>query len=155
MESAGQYVVCVVAAALICGVISCFFENGTGKTLIRMLCGLFLTVTALSPIVKLDLSAVTAYGAQYSDAGANAASVGEKMAQEARLVLIKQQTEAYILDKAAQLNTDVTVEVTVGEEQAIVEAKFCGHISPYARMCLEEILESDLGITKENQIWTG
>ncbi len=155
MEGARQYVVCVVAAALICGVLSSFFEEGAGKTLIRMLCGLFLTVTALSPIVNMDLSALTAYGTQYFDVGDEAASRGEKMAQDAKLAIIKQQMEAYILDKASQLDADVTVEVTVGEDQTIVEVKFSGHISPYARMCLEEILESDLGITKENQIWTG
>jgi hypothetical protein len=36
-----------------------------------------------------------------------------------------------------------------------VEVRLSGDISPYIKTRLQSILEDDLGISKENQIWTG
>ena len=69
--------------------------------------------------------------------------------------IIKAETEAYILDKASQLNVELSVEVTIDEENIPTAVTLSGEVSPYARRQLQEIIESDLGIAKENQRWTG
>ena len=155
MEGLRQYVISVAAAALICGIVSGMVQNGAAKELVRLLCGLFLAVTALHPLVKLDLSNLGEFVLPYTQEAESVAAMGENMARESMADIIKAESEAYILDKAAELNAEITAQITVGDDQAPAAAKLSGEVSPYARQRLEKILESDLGIAKENQLWTG
>ena len=155
MEGLRQYVISVAAAALICGIVSGMVQNGAAKELVRLLCGLFLAVTALHPLVKLDLSNLGEFALPYTQEAESVAAMGENMARESMADIIKAESEAYILDKAAELNAEITAQITVGDYQAPTAAKLSGEVSPYARQRLEKILESDLGIAKENQLWTG
>lgn len=155
MTGVRQYVISLVTAALICGILSGFFENGATKQLIKLLCALFLTFTAISPVTDIDLAGLTEYMQSYSAQAENTAAMGERMAEEAMTDIIKTKAESYILDKAADLQAEITAEVFVDDHNIPTEAKLSGEISPYAKERLKEILESDLGITKENQIWIG
>lgn len=155
MDGLRQYVISVVAAALICGILSGFFNHGAAKELVRLICGLFLAFTVLRPVSGIDFTALTEYSLSFSGAAEDAANMGEDMAQEAMADIIKAETAAYILDKAAELNASITVDVTVNDDNVPVEATISGEISPYARQRLENNLLSELGIAKENQLWTG
>ncbi len=155
MEGLRQYAVSVIAAALICGILTSFPAGTTAKTFLRMLCGVFMTITVLTPLVRIDLSKLNEITkAYYTDAAATV-SLGENMAMDALQEVIKQKAETYIMDKAGRLNASLSVEVVVGEDHIPKEVYLEGKISPYVKSQLERILESDLGITKERQIWTG
>lgn len=155
MDGLRHYVISVVAAALICSIAITAAQKGTGGELVRLLSGVLLTVTLLRPITQLNLDILAQLPVtRYSEAEAISAS-GEKMAAEARMDIIKAQSEAYILDKASSLNAQVQVEVTISEDGLPAEAHLKGKVSPYVRQQLETILESDMGITKENQVWSG
>ena len=69
--------------------------------------------------------------------------------------IISEQTEAYILDKAADLHANLHVEVTVGEDNLPTAVTLSGEASPYARRQIQAIIANDLGISKENQKWIG
>lgn len=157
MDGLRQYVISVTAAALICGVVSGLVQNGTAKELIRLLCGLFLAFTVIRPIAGLDFNALTEFSLSYTQEAESMAAMGENMARQSMADIIKAESEAYILDKAAALNAALAVEVTVSEDgtPVPVAAELCGDISPYARQQLEDILQEDLGIAKEYQLWTG
>ncbi len=155
MEQLGQYGMCLISGAMICGIAASFFPEGRGKTLICMLCGLCLTILALSPAAGFDWDVLSQRKLPYGEAGAQAAALGEKMAREAAGAIIKEQTQAYILDKAAALNASVTADVSVDRNNTPWEVTFSGEISPYAKSRLEAIVHSRLGIPKERQIWTG
>lgn len=155
MEGLRQYAISVVAAAMICGVLSSLLQNSAAKELVKLLCGLFLTVTVISPLVDIDFDALMEFSFPYTQEAEYVAARGENMARETIADIIKTETEAYILDKAAELNTELTVEVTVSDDRIPVSAVLSGDISPYARQQLENILQRDLGIAKENQVWTG
>ena len=49
MEALRQYVISVVAAAMLCGIVVRLFPNGSGKQVGKLICGLFLAYTVLSP----------------------------------------------------------------------------------------------------------
>lgn len=155
MEALRQYVISVVTAAMICGIVTGLFPSGTAKQVVKLICGLFLAYTVLSPISKVELSQLTDIPAQYSEDAAAAAALGESLAQNSMAGIIKAETEAYILDKAESLRAEVTVEVTVNEDNVPSAVTISGEASPFARRQLQSILETDLGIPKENQKWTG
>ena len=157
MDGVRQYVFTVVAAALLCGILSSIFHQGKSKELLRILCGIFLTFTVLKPIIGADWTKFLEESIIFESDAQQAAALGENMARQATAELIKEKCQAYILDKAAELNVSITAEVTVSEEESPkpISVVISGQISPYSRAKLESILETDLGIAKENQVWTG
>ena len=158
MASIREYIVSVVAAAVLCGAVRSLLPGkGTAAALIRLVSGIFLAFVVVQPAVNIDLGSFPALMEDYSDAGALAASQGEDLAQEASAAIIKSQTEAYILDKAEALGLALDVEVTVsaGELPIPASVRISGAVPPYARAQLEAAIENDLGIPKEDQQWTG
>ena len=89
------------------------------------------------------------------DDGTQAVQRGESVAMETMTQLIKEETESYILGKAAALGQTISVDVRVGDGQPPVpmEVTICGSVTPYARKRLSTCLLQDLGIAEENQIW--
>lgn len=157
MDDLRQYVLRIVAAALICGIVSGFLKNSTAQAIVKLICGLFLAVTAIGPIAGYELTIPEEIGQSFSEAADRTVAEGEKMARDALGNIIKEKTEAYILDKAAELNMDISVEIVMSSQDPGLPAaaEISGDAAPYARKKLQSALESELGITKENQQWTG
>ena len=141
MEALRQYVISVVAAAMLCGIVVRLFPNGSGKQVGKLICGLFLAYTVLSPISRVDFSKLPDFSLRCMDDAEDAAAMGEK--------------EAYILDKAADLHANLRVEVAVGEDNLPAAVTISGEASPYARRQIQAMIANDLGISKENQKWIG
>ena len=57
----------------------------------------------------------------------------------------------------ARLGAAVTVEVTLSQDDPPVPeyVEIFGEISPYIKLRLEELIQEELNIAKENQRWTG
>ena len=85
----------------------------------------------------------------------DAAAMGENLARDSMADIIKEETEAYILDKAADLHANLRVEVAVGEDNLPAAVTISGEASPYARRQIQAMIANDLGISKENQKWIG
>ena len=105
MEALRQYVISVVAAAMLCGIVVRLFPNGSGKQVGKLICGLFLAYTVLSPISRVDFSKLPDFSLRYMDDAEDAAAMGENLARDSMADIIKEETEAYILDKAASTRT--------------------------------------------------
>ena len=150
MEALRQYVISVVAAALLCGIVVRLFPNGSGKQVGKLICGLFLAYTVLSPISRVDFSNLPDFSLRCMDD-----AMGENLARDSMADIIKEETEAYILDKAADLHANLRVEVAVGEDNLPAAVTISGEASPYARRQIQAMIANDLGISKENQKWIG
>ena len=155
MEALRQYVISVVAAAMLCGIVVRLFPNGSGKQVGKLICGLFLAYTVLSPISRVDFSKLPDFSLRCMDDAEDAAAMGENLARDSMADIIKEETEAYILDKAADLHANLHVEVTVGEDNLPAAVTISGEASPYARRQIQAMIANDLGISKENQKWIG
>lgn len=157
MNGLRQYILCITTAALILGMITGLVGNGSGKEILRLTAGLVMALVVIRPLVGAELFSLAEFPSAILWDAENAVSDGKSIAQAALADVIKAETEAYILDKAAALKADVHVQVTVvGESTPIPTAVTIeGVVSPYARQRLSTILETELGIPKENQIWTG
>ena len=158
MASARQYVISVTAAAIACAVVLSLSPKGAAHGVLKMLCGIFLTFTVLSPISRIDFGElIEDFTLRYDLDGEAAAAFGEELSRDAMADIIKAETEAYILDKAAELNATLEAEVTVSDADTPVPVAVAlrGEVSPYAKQRLAAIIEEDLGISKEDQLWTG
>ncbi|MBR2009876.1 MAG: hypothetical protein IJ936_07110 [Peptococcaceae bacterium] len=156
MESIRQYLLSITAAAVICSLITGIMgKKGTYAAIVRMLCGLFMAITMLSPLLHIQLTDYSAYYGSILEEADLAASGGRRMANEAEAAIIKHKTETYILDKALSMGLSIEVEVTLSDSDTQQPCKVWlrGAASPYARQKLQEIIVSDLGISKENQTW--
>lgn len=156
MEALRQYVISVTAAALVVAIFTAMFDknSGTGK-MVRLIGSLMLTLVVIGPLVRLDFDKQVFLASGIGSEVTAAVDRGEKLAREEAVSIIKTRMEAYILDKATSMSADISADVTVGEDGVPCSAVIRGEVSPAAKMRLRNILETDLGISKENQVWIG
>lgn len=158
MQQFGQYMLSVGLASLLAGIIAEFSDNKSATGVItRMVCGLFLAFTVINPLTKLNFGILEAFSQSSSVNTQPVVSAGTALADESMEELIIQETRAYILDKAQSLGCSLEAEVTLGEGLYPVPESVCitGSISNQNRRQLEDFLEQELGISKENQQWIG
>lgn len=156
MEFVRQYMLGILAAAIICAVINSWFgTKGTHGAIIKLLSGIFMTITLISPVLKLDLSDFSGYIDEIAYEADSAVEYGKQAAGESMSAIIKSQTEAYILDKAANWELNLMVEVTLsGSDPPIPESVVLkGSASPYAKSQLSKCIADDLGISEDQQKW--
>lgn len=157
MDGLRQYLLSVTAAALVCAVVQKLLsKKGTAASIGKMLTGLFLAFTVISPFARLEIGSLSDITKGFESDAADAVAAGQSSTRNAIAQGIITRTQAYILDKAAELNVELTVEVTVSDDDIPVPVKvrLSGDVSPYAKQRLQTIISDDLSIAKEDQIWT-
>lgn len=153
-----QYLISVTAAAILCGIIqSIVGKKGMLAAIVKLLAGLFLSLSVISPFAKLRLADITDYTTFLSDDASEAVQAGKMAAQDALAARIKSETEAYILDKAKAWGIELAVDVIISDSDPPVPCAvtLSGGVSPYAKVRLSQMLEDELGIPKEEQAWIG
>ena len=116
-----------------------------------------MSLTIMGSFLKMDFDLLENIPVAYLDAADAVAAEGEKTAEEAMGTIIKEETEAYILDKAKALNAQIQVEVILDQSEIPVphSVRIFGEPTRAQREILEEFLESQLNIPKERQQWIG
>ena len=155
MEGLRQYVVSAVSAALICSVVTHITKNSGFSNIVRVLCGLFMTIVLLHPVCGLRDNTWNFLTEEWEQQSESISAGGLRSADSMKAEIIKQQTEAYILEKAAAMNAAVEVRISVGDNCVPVSARISGSVSPMTKSRLEDILTSELGISGEHQQWIG
>lgn len=156
MDSIRDYLLAIVAAAIICGIMTKFLgAKGAQGALAKMICGLFLTFTLVRPIADFRIGDITDITDWYSGEADRAVSAGTSMTKNALRQSIKARAEAYILDKAEQMRAELTVQIELSEDDIPVpkSIQLTGNVSPYTKNRLQTIIKEDLGIDKEHQKW--
>ena len=150
-----QYILSVLCVVIVAGLSQTLFAKGTMHDLIKWIGGLAVTVTVLNPIVKGDLFQ---WDIVFSDLRTNkeiAVEEGLQIGQEALAARISTSTCAYILNEVSDLGADVEVELDLQENYPYQpeQVRICGAVSPYIKQQLSSLLERELGITEDHQIW--
>lgn len=156
MERIGQYLMTVAAAALICGVINGLLKKeSTYAAIVKLICGLFLTVSILSPLTDFEIGDINLYADEFFAEAEAASAMGKNAAQSSMAKIIKQETEAYILDKATCLGMKVQVNVVLSADQLPIPegVRITGSVSPYGKKVLSRYIIDELNIPEENQLW--
>ena len=158
MEQLRQYLIAVTAAAIICGIVkSISSEKTPSGSMLRILAGIMMTLTVISPLVDLELDQLPALTDGLVSQADEAAAIGAEMANAEMNAIISGRVQAYILDKAAMFGATLQVEVAMPTDgthhpEGVI---LSGNISPYGRARLETIIEDELQIAKEKQQWIG
>ena len=147
------YILSVIAAALVTAVLGTLAGSGPMGKLFKLLAGIFMALTVVSPLLQVEVPDPEAWFASYTHAGQAAAAQGAEMAEEAQQAFIKTQVETYILDKAALYGAELAVEAALDGEGIPVGVTLTGEISPYAKERLVQIIREDLGLGEEAQQW--
>lgn len=124
---------------------------------LKLLCGLFLTLTVVKPLVQLELPDLDILLVPFSQEAETAVSEGTEMLQDALAKSIQQETEAYICSKAEQLQANLHVQVHLSNDEPPIpdEVILDGNIDPAVKEVLQEMMEDELNIPKEHQQWIG
>ena len=154
MTTVKGYILSITAAAMVCAIVSRLTgKNGTGA-IIKVLSGLFLTLTVLKPLVQLEINRLSVITESFSEQAEQAVAYGEFASKKMLDAIIAEELRAYILDKAKSFGSEpeVEIELTDGIPSRI---RLSGNISPYSKSQLSQWLCKELGIPLEAQIWTG
>ena len=157
MGSIRQYLLTVTAAAVFCGILtSLTCKMGTQGVLIKLLTGLFMAITIISPWKEFDLTGVQYLTSDIACDSQTAAEEGIAQAENQIRQIILEQTRTYIMDKADALDLDLSIDVILSKDTPAVPQKvtISGHASPYAKSVLSNFIETNLNIPKEDQEWT-
>ncbi len=157
MQVLGQYLLSVTGAAVAGGIFRRLLpEKGTAGLIGKLLTGVFLALTVISPWTDIQLGQLEGLTLDISSQAAQAVADGEDRTNAALASVIKQECQAYILDKAQDLGLTLSVEVELSRDQipVPVSVRLQGAAGPYAKSRLAQVLEEDLGIEKERQLWT-
>lgn len=156
MSSVQKYIISIVSAAIICGIISGLIgKKGTYPAIVRLLCGLFVVITAVAPLKSLSFNEIPDF---FADIQAEAEAITDDavvQTQEEFFRRIKEDTEAYILDKASDLGLTIAVDVQYSTQGKIEPERviISGNASPYRKNELKRIIATQLDIPEEAQIW--
>lgn len=156
MQALGEYVISIGAAAFVIGILGSLMPKGPSKEILKLVCGLFLAFTVISPVSNIQIPELSDVAESWKAEGKEATLTGEEMAREEARQCITRELTAYILDKAAALGLTPEVQVTLHDETFHPTGiTLTGEASPILRQRLSEILQNDLGLTQEDIIWTG
>ena len=155
MEALREYLLSVTAAAIVCALVRRLLAGkGSAETMGKILAGIFMALTVLSPLTQLRLPQLSEL--PFSADAQQAVQAGEESARKALAERITAGAEAYILEKAAAMQATLTVKVELSSDPIPVPLRVYlqGNIAPYAKQKLQTMIRQDLGIDKENQVWT-
>lgn len=156
MEKIGQYLLSVTAAVMITSILRRFFSGkGSAGAMLQMLSGIFMLYTVLMPFSHLSIPKFDTITKDFRHEAQQAVADGENLGTSTLRSIISDRVSAYILDKAKIYDAQLTVTVMLSQDAIPVPngVRICGDISPYGKRQLQNMIASDLGISKEHQVW--
>ena len=140
----------ITCAAMVLALAESLAPEGSVKRICRLAGGLVLMLAAIGPVIKLEAVDLEGITDRYQ---ASVREYREKLEAENDFLyesIIAENTAAYILDKAKELEITCQVSVTVAWTQDGVpqphSVRITGDLTQQQRSQLGQILEKDLGI---------
>ncbi|MBE6941843.1 MAG: hypothetical protein E7455_06165 [Ruminococcaceae bacterium] len=157
MDALREYLIGVIAAALLCGIVTSLIDpKGTVGFAVKLIAGLLMLLSVVRPWVSISFDNLLGWTDQVMADGSDHVASGQMMADDVYRAGIKEQLEAYIVDEAKTFGCELSVEIILSDEDVPVpeQVRLKGDVSPYAKQSLTNFLSQQLGIDREDQIWT-
>lgn len=152
-----QYFLSICAAALLCYLWQALTPDGAGKKRSWLIGSLILVLVILSPLIALDaddlFESFTDYEAETDDLQKEAAD----QTRSAMETIISERCTEYILEQAEKFeNVSLQISFTFALQNGLptpVGVQITGRCTAHTQQLLQQILEDDLGIPMERQVW--
>ena len=155
MNAIRDYLISIAAVSMITGiVVGITKRSGTVSAIVKLLAGLFVSVTVLYPLVDIRLSGAQYYFEQLSIDADGAASAGQFAAEVEMKELILERCRTYICEKAKTLGADIEVDIYL-DDLVPSSVQISGAVSPHVKQQLSNYITTNLGISLEDQQWIG
>ena len=146
---AGSAVICC-AALLLC-------PQGRVRQVLSVLCGVVMALALVSPLRQLDFAAYAEGLALYREQARALTEQADAAYDSLTRTVIEAECAAYISDKAREAGlsvTSVSVSLEWGDAGCWVPAAASITAQEGAREVLAPVIEAELGIPAEQQIWS-
>lgn len=149
-----EYILRIIIASMLCSALANLMSKGKAQAIFKMVCGMFLLVIMIRPLTNLSPVELENVFLDFKNNASECVSYGEQLAKVQAAEYIKTKSEAYILNKAAMLGADIRIEIQLDESNIPCSARVMGEPSAMIQDSISQIIETDLGITKERQEWS-
>lgn len=155
MHSLRQYILSVICMTVACGILQILLTEGTAHSLVKILSGVIVSITVLTPLLKED---IFQWDMRFENIVADASAAiqeGQTAANDMVQQGIKERLEEYILTKASDIDADITVSVELETEYPNEPESLIirGNVSPYIKQQFVTSISKDLGILEEDIAW--
>lgn len=156
MAGIKEYLFGVIAAAVLCAIVSQLAgKDSFLGAAVKLITGVFMLLSLVAPILDLQIPTPGNIFADLSLEADQITASADDSTRESISAIIKERTQAYILDKANTHGVTLSVEVTLSDSEIPepVSVQISGNVSPYTKKILSQTIERDLGIATEAQVW--
>lgn len=150
------YLLSVSAVAILLSLIQSILPQNAIRRIATFAGGLVLILAVISPVLHLTTEDLQEIGRELQADRQELALRVEDGNRQIMGSLIKENCEAYILDKAGQLGMSLTARVAVsqdGQYPVPVKAVLTGKFTPAQQMALSDEITEALGIASHEQEW--
>ena len=155
MEGLRAYLLRLLWAAMVCGILNRMVKGSGCAPVIRLLCGVFLTVVLVQPLCGLSFEEPLRWTEDLNALGAEIVEQGSREAQAQKEAIIKTRLGAYIVEKADQAGASVSADISLDGDGLPQAVTVTGALSPAAKGRLKRMLTQELGIPEVRQQWNG
>lgn len=150
-----KYLMSVISAALLVTLLQQFVPKGKLKQLLGVVGGLVMILTVVAPVTSINDDIIPTAISKFSMQTRELQTGIQVKNRELAARIINNRCSEYILDKAAQMGVEVSVEITMSEQDYPypIEIEIIGNVSQQDRDILSNMIEQELGVTKERQVW--
>lgn len=150
------YLLSIVAVCLLTALARSLIPEGGVRRVSSVVCALLLVLCALSPLLQLDIDAVAQSIARIQMENETLRTGVAVKNRELVSQIIKQNTQTYILDKAASMGLTLQAEVEMrdaGDYPYPYRVTLGGMCTEAQRQVLTRYIEENLAIPAERQAW--
>ena len=149
------YIFSILAVAIVCGFFNKCVSNKANASVIRLATGIVMALVILQPFREYNFMDLDELVFDVKDQALAVQMTANAERKTALSELIKKETEAYILKQAQVFNANISVEIIISDDAMPVPeyVRISGQIAPYAKKQLINIIERELGVAEENQLW--
>ena len=156
MEGIKAYIISIVAAAVLIGVLSCFFRKGSIVTKPFMLItSVFMILSMFQPFIGFRIGGNSLEMAGLYDEAEDLIRDSVDHSREEMASIITDQVKTYIQNKASAMGLILQMEIILSEEDPPVpwSVHLWGSVSPREKEILETYIYDNLAIARERVFW--
>lgn len=158
MTALAEWVRTLAVGAVFTGAVLALVPEGSEKRAVKLVCGAVLTLLLLAPLRTLDAETLVRQPAALRLLTEGFREEAGEISEEAAEAFIRDAAEEYILDAARRLGVPQPgVRLTLhgsGAQSVPWAAELTGGFTEAQRDRLSLLLEGELGIPAERQIWS-